>query len=202
MIKKYALLIVLAVGLGYTAQAAEISHLNDKIDELEVEQEMEALEQYGESAEAEVTLEETKLVNQKAKQLEKEIAQMRRENTRSKKKVNSLTKKFQAKDKLANRTQAQHRKVEKQHNQLNSKVSDLQAKVDKAEQKAVDAITARKSIERNIIRLKKERQSLAKRLKDAKRVYAQNRSTGSKYMKAESRLKKQNAKLKQQLATK
>jgi len=166
--------------------SVDVSAEQSKVAELELENDVEELEAFGEAATAEATKQETKELDQEAKRLEKEIASYQRQNARSKDKIKNLNKKFVIKERQARLAQIRFKKVDGERRRLESKVQKLASQVEKKESKAIALIDQSKAAEQEIRRLKATERDLIRRDRLAKRTI-ENKRRSLKKMGGEAR---------------
>lgn len=207
---KKALVFVLVSAMGspalwsraaFAAEEVDIQAISDKTDELELEQEVENMEQFGESAAAEETRRETDRLTREARDLEKQIAKTKRANERAVSKSKRLAELYKKKAALAAEFQVLARKAEREKSKSDKVVANLEYKVKDKEQKAIRAIERRKTAETSVRQLKRDQKRLEKRLRVAEQTIKRN----DKIRKAERaralKLSRRNAKLNRQVVS-
>jgi hypothetical protein len=153
---------------------ADIQALNEKTDELELEQEVEGIEQYGSDASAEETKRESERLSREARQLESDIARMKQANVRATEKQKNLQALYQKKAQLAVDVQKQAKIAAERKTKSESEVARLKGKVEAKEQRVIQLVEKRKASDNRIRELVQEKRTLEHRLLVAERNAKQN----------------------------
>jgi DNA repair exonuclease SbcCD ATPase subunit len=193
-------IVITAMTLAIAAPAkADVEALNMKADELELENEVETIEQFGEAAAAEEAKSETARLTRETRELENEIAKLKRANERAQDKAVRLNELYKKKAKLANDIKIQANAAEARKSRSEKEVARIKAKVASREQAAIRAVEKRKAADQRLAQLKSEKRDLQRRLVVADRVIKKN-DAQRKALRAKSlRLSKANMLLKRKV---
>jgi hypothetical protein len=159
--------------LNMDHQAME--HQGVKVSELELGQEVEEMEAFGEAARAQTAKVETAEMKAEARRLEKEIAQMQRQNDRAKSRVKDLNLSYAQKERLARDAFRKHTKVARVHRNLKAKVERLQSRVEEKELRAIEFTKKRKAADLEVARLSRLERQLNRREAEATRTIERER---------------------------
>jgi hypothetical protein len=182
--------IILGLTLASSAFALDIKGMNERVDELELDQEVLELDSYGEAALAENAKQESKEISAETRQLEREIVKMKRDKAAKEKRADKLVVKFSEKERLANAVEKKAKIAEREKNKVTSRVNKLQAKVDQQEKRAIKAVEERKLADKETARLNRSLRALEKRERVAQRIIKQNTSRRNTALAKAKRLSK------------
>jgi chromosome segregation ATPase len=156
----------------------KLNLLNKKTDELELTQEVDELEKFGDAALTQETKKENKRIDRQNVQLERQIKMHNYMAERAKMKKEKLLGVYKSKDKVLSEVKSRARVAELQKNRSEKSTAIIRAKVEQMNQKIISELQKRKSAEMRLNELKNENQSLEKRLKrnqkNLKNIRAQN----------------------------
>lgn len=131
-----------------------------KVDDLELSQEVETLEAYGEAAGAKTNAEETARLKAESRSLEKKIANLQRSNESSKKRAVKLAQAYREKDRLANKLKRLADGREREYNRLQARNQQLSARVQSAEQRVIRQVERRKAAEEGLAKAERDNREL------------------------------------------
>ncbi|MEK6554457.1 MAG: hypothetical protein AABZ31_04385, partial [Bdellovibrionota bacterium] len=100
-----------------------------KVDELELEHEVETLESYGEAAGSQQEKTEVAQLKRETRSLENKIDSLRRQNTKARQKAIVLARAYRNKEKTAAKVQAKANSAERENNKLQAKNEGLRSRV-------------------------------------------------------------------------
>ncbi|MEQ1666798.1 MAG: hypothetical protein ABL927_15660, partial [Bdellovibrionales bacterium] len=156
----------------------KLNLLNKKTDELELTQEVDELEKFGDAALTQETKKENRRIDRQNVQLERQIKMHDYMAERAKMKKEKLLGVYKSKDKVLTEVKSRARIAELQKNRAEKSTALIRAKVELMNQKIIRELQKRKSAEMRLNELKSENQTLEKRLKrnqkNLKNVRAQN----------------------------
>ncbi len=127
-----------------------------KVDDLELSEEVETLEAYGEAAGAKTNIEETARLKSESRQLEKKIANLQKKNESSKKRSVELARAYRQKEKLGLKLKRLADNREREANRLQSRNESLKARVQSAEQRVIRQVERRKAAEQRLAQAQRD----------------------------------------------
>jgi chromosome segregation ATPase len=167
-------LILALVLLAFSAQALDERGYSQKLSELELEQEVEEIESFGEAARSEQSKRESESLAKEAKRLQLEITRAKNETRKNESKAAKLNRIYSDKEQFAKKMQSLANKTETERAKTEKRFNQAKARVDAQEKKAIDAIEKRKKNEAEIAKLNKEIKALEARERAAKDVILAN----------------------------
>lgn len=141
-----------------------------KVDDLELAQEVENLEAYGEAAGAKTNVEETARLKRESRALEKKIATLEKQNESSKKRAVEYAQAYRQKEKLALKLKSKADSRDSEARRLTARNDALRARVEAAEQRVIRQVERRKAAEQALAEAKRTERELQGR----RRVALQN----------------------------
>jgi hypothetical protein len=176
-IKTLGTLCAIVMGLMITAGNAKASNLNvmsDKVDELELEADVEDMEAYGDNALIEENKRETARLAQETNNLEREINKLKRESQKADAQKSYLQDLYKRRDKLAQDARKRAEESKRIEARAKANVDRLRARVEARERAAAQSVTMRKEAENEVVRQVRAERDLKIRLANAKKVIAKN----------------------------
>lgn len=142
-----------------------------KVDELELSEEVETLEAYGEAAGAKTNIEETARLKVESRQLEKKIANLKKKNESSKQRSVGLAQAYRQKEKLALKLKSLADNREREANRLQARNEGLKARVESAEKRVIRQVERRKAADQRLAQAQRDRRELEGRQRIAVRKF-------------------------------
>lgn len=180
--------------------SAQNAFLRDRVDEMEIAEEVEELEMMGEAAMIAETRAESERLVRERRNFEAEVTRMQRRTqnlTRQNQSLqvdyNKKLKAAQAALKRADEAEARLKVQEDAHNRLT-------AQVNRVEQEAIQSLERRRAAEKRTAELRAYRSKLENRLKVANRIVEKNNERTRQYQSQAQRLSQRNQSLERQVA--
>lgn len=183
------------------ATTANVTKLERKADELELEKDVENMEQYGEAASAKEAELESRQLEKETKKLAKDIEHLRTQNLKAKEKSKRYVELFKQKDKLAAEFRVRAHKAEQEKIQSERAEQNLKAKVNSKQQQVIKLVEVRKATEKRLAELNREQRELRNRLARAETQIRRNQLRQKQLHERALRLAKSNGALKHKVLT-
>lgn len=174
---------------------AYIEGKQESLNGLEIEQEVEDLELYGEGAAIEQARRESIEIEKDTRRLERSIKKMKVQKKKAKQKYDRLANRYEKSEAIHTRVSAKAEKTENIRDKQLKKTNNLEMKVIALEESAIDAKNRNAQAVKDIKNLKRKRRNLLKRLKNAERILSKQKKRMKTLKKKRSKLKARTNKL-------
>ena len=138
--------------IGVTAKASNVDLMSDKVDELELEADVEDMETYGDNAIIEENKREAARLAEETNALEREINKLKRESQKADATKSDLQDLYQRRDKLAQDARRRAEQSKRIEARAKANVNRLRARVEARESDATQSVMARKAAESEVNR--------------------------------------------------
>ncbi|USN47907.1 MAG: hypothetical protein H6626_02115 [Pseudobdellovibrionaceae bacterium] len=153
-----------------SAHANNSDALGDKMDTLDLEEDVEEMMSYGEGAAIELEKQETHRLNKDARQKERDIERLRRDRARLVTKSAHLQKRYDKSRSFQKKVAAQAEVEMSKRDKIAKQVEALEANVRQVEEKAVKVKADRDQARKDIKTAERVKTALTKRQKNALRI--------------------------------